>query len=59
MYFRQFNLKLWPASGVLAPGSQFLVQQSDGSLEPLDYADHGTLYQGKLEGLDIVLMHAS
>ena len=43
---------LWPASGVLAPGSRFLVQQSDGSLVPADYeAGTGTLYQGKNEGI--------
>ena len=40
---------LWPASGVLAPGSRFLVQQKDGSLKPASY-DHRTFYQGRQEG---------
>ena len=51
---------LWPASGVLAPGSQLFVQQNDGSLVPADYKEGtGTLYQGKQEGIRALLSQLS
>ena len=47
---------LWPASGLLAPGSRLFVQQNDGSLISADYAaGHGTLYQGKHKGIHTCL----